>query len=268
MPVDGLPSTLEGMLNTVLKERSVSSFRIGGRGDQTVVTLRLTPMNSTRPPMTQNTTAYRRKCASQLKRDRTRAEIHRANREKQTNEPSPSCLFLPTPPSLFYNTDHENERMASDMSACDPCSSSVPVSPSTQLEEKGIDLPQCDAGAQTVNVCFDQEIPCNTFGDEEICIENACVSEEADSVEETSMTGSVCGESETECAGGLEHERECSELPNVKLTSEPTYADLMNALKKFDEEFNQRMDNLLCTVEDTTKPRAAVEKGNHDKGVS
>ena len=40
MPVEGLPSTLEGVLSALIKEKPLTSFKIDGRGDNIVVVLR------------------------------------------------------------------------------------------------------------------------------------------------------------------------------------------------------------------------------------
>lgn len=253
MPVEGLPSTLESMMNAVLNEMSVSSFKIESRGAQAVVVIRLTP-SSLPPHATQNSSgAYRRKCPSQVNRDKRRAEEHRANRElKQASESSPSALFLPTPPSLFYTAEEENERSASgpnsDMFTSAPFTCSVPASPSPsdRQDKVNIDMPQCD-DTQSVTVC------CDTMGSVELGGGEICESDEA--VEEASMFDSECAESVEECAVGMEHagERECVESQEMNLASEVTYSDLMKCLQEFDKQTNKKMDELLHTLKGFSK---------------
>ena len=111
MPDSGLPMTLECMLNSALQEMTLSSFKVEGRGNQTVVVLRPSSKISDHTPIIplQNAT-FRRKCPSQLNQDKRSAEAYRANRVEQASEPipSPSGLFLPTPPSFPYAVDLTN----------------------------------------------------------------------------------------------------------------------------------------------------------------
>ncbi len=115
MPVDGLPRTLETILNTLLQDNTLSSFKIQGKGKQTCVVLRLSPpahpkdAEQGQSSSHSDTAVYRRKCPSQVARDRRRAEQHRNSVKHNTTAPaSPSGLFLPTPPSLYYAKDTES----------------------------------------------------------------------------------------------------------------------------------------------------------------
>jgi hypothetical protein len=77
MPVVGLPTTVEVALGSLLAEKSVSSWKITGQGDTTVVVLRLrgdSPVQDGGDSMAKgNNVYYRRKNPSQLRRDRQRA---------------------------------------------------------------------------------------------------------------------------------------------------------------------------------------------------
>ena len=112
MPVIGLPPRLEQALNMFMREMNVSSFKIDDSGNKAVVVLRLTSAASVAcqpSTVTDNSVMYRRKSPSQIERDRTRAEQHRADTVRKTKaspSSSPSGLFLPTPPSLFYSAEN------------------------------------------------------------------------------------------------------------------------------------------------------------------
>lgn len=65
MPVEGLPSSSENMVNTLLKEKSLSSFRTEGRSSNTVMVLRLSARtaqhSATSPPAPPFGTSVRHK---------------------------------------------------------------------------------------------------------------------------------------------------------------------------------------------------------------
>lgn len=174
MPVVGLPSTLESMLNAALEDMCLSSFKIEGRGRQTVITLRLADkISSQPPPVGDSSTSYRRKGPSQLKRDRRRAEEYRTNRDKQASEQltSPSGLFLPTPPSLVYgDSKNEADYTNNDMFPINdsPPSATLP-SPSSQLDTQQIDMKKCDTDTQTVTISFDETTACDETCCADIC---------------------------------------------------------------------------------------------------
>ncbi|KAL8563374.1 hypothetical protein ACOMHN_008213 [Nucella lapillus] len=160
MPVEGLPSTLDTMLNAALREMTLSSFKIEGRGNQTTVLLRLTTMIPIQPPVTQNHSAvYRRKSENQAKRDRRRAEEHRMDQEKKTGQcdSSPSGLFLPTPPSLFYS-DNCGTEDGTDMFVYNNSPPSVTQpSANTRRDEETIDMAPCNTNTQTMTLMHDDK---------------------------------------------------------------------------------------------------------------
>ena len=92
-----------------------------------------------------------------------------------------------------------------------------------------------------------------------------CESEKVDDVEEGSVTGSECAESVTECAG--EHERECFEVQDG-LESEITLSDFVACLKKFDEQMNEKMDDLSSSLKEMSKGCRDVIDGNRDRDVT
>eukprot|EP00745_Piridium_sociabile_P022575 TRINITY_DN3523_c0_g1_i1.p1 TRINITY_DN3523_c0_g1~~TRINITY_DN3523_c0_g1_i1.p1 ORF type:complete len:156 (+),score=15.13 TRINITY_DN3523_c0_g1_i1:28-495(+) len=103
------PWHLEGIINTLLEEMCLSSFKIEGKGSLTMVVLRLSPTGPSYLPQATHNSVYHRKYPSQVARDRRRAEVHkhRATQEYTASpSSSPSALFLPTPPSLFYSEDN------------------------------------------------------------------------------------------------------------------------------------------------------------------
>ena len=108
MPVQGLPSTLEGVLNDLIKENPLTSFKIDGRGDNIEVVLRF----STGQPNDTATRQHRLKPPSQLARDKRRADI----RKRQVSSDSfPTPLFMPTPPSQLTEKSHEINSMTSHL---------------------------------------------------------------------------------------------------------------------------------------------------------
>ncbi|KAK7445359.1 hypothetical protein BaRGS_00040347, partial [Batillaria attramentaria] len=96
MPVEGLPPTVEAMLNALLTKNSLSPYKIEGRGDSAVVILRLT---GGQPPNMART--YRKKPPSQVRRDKKRAEEKRAADTNQAgvSPSSPSPLLMSAPPT-------------------------------------------------------------------------------------------------------------------------------------------------------------------------
>jgi len=101
MPVDGLPPALECALITLINNSPLTSFKIDGRGDNTVIVLRFQANQQNNNMATQ--AHYRIKPPSQLARDRRRAE----QRKEQVGDSStsPSSLFLSTPPITTTETN-------------------------------------------------------------------------------------------------------------------------------------------------------------------
>ena len=142
---------LEYALNSALHEMALSSIKIAGKGNQTVFILRLSTTNlphHVSQNFSDQSAVYRRKNPSQINRDRRRAEIHRQrntehkNKASQTSEPSPSGLFLPTPPSLFYSDKHENDINCADIFSfsnnASPCVGLYPTKTESQCEKDTI----------------------------------------------------------------------------------------------------------------------------------
>ena len=95
MPVDGLPPALECVLTTLITNSPLTSFKIDGRGDNTVVVLRFSSEHQNNNMATQR---YRIKPPSQIARDRRRAQQRTAEQVGAVST-SPTPLFLPTPPT-------------------------------------------------------------------------------------------------------------------------------------------------------------------------
>ena len=108
MPVEGLPSTLEGALSVLIKENPLTSFKIDGRGDNIVVVLRF----STGQPNDTATRRCRLKPPSQLARDERRADIRQG---QVSGDSSPTPLFMPTPPGQVTEKSHEISYMKSHL---------------------------------------------------------------------------------------------------------------------------------------------------------
>ena len=101
MPVEGLPSAAESVLNALLKDHHETSFKLEGRGKSNIFVLRLTPFDRTAIAAV-NTVTYKKKPPSQLRRDRQRAEARKAAVMQQPADEtvsSPTPLFFPTPPN-------------------------------------------------------------------------------------------------------------------------------------------------------------------------
>jgi len=81
MPLTGLPRILEQLLNNLLQENIVSSFKVDSNTQKTTVILRLSSLHEDAMAAdTASTThsTYRRKSQAQMNRDRRRAENHRS----------------------------------------------------------------------------------------------------------------------------------------------------------------------------------------------
>lgn len=165
MPVEGLPVTLESMLNAAMQEMALSSFKVEGRGKQTVVVIRFTQDNRhchVAPVQDRETAAYRRKSPSTQVRDKNRAEAYRLIQKEKKDRPkedvsSPSDLFLPTPPTLLCSENQtEDHVFASDIFSFD--NAALPSSSDNKQEaEQQIDLPHDDTDRQTVTKCSEEE---------------------------------------------------------------------------------------------------------------
>jgi len=171
MPLDGLPKALESMLTILLQENDMSSFKIETAGSKTVVVLRLQSTTSGHDPVNNTATTYRRKCPSQVYRDRKRAETFRnetiknqASAHHSAMPTSPLGLFMPTPPSLMYrvDTDFEASRPIPDPVVTPPSSVSpsarevhAPTLPTATVftEVKGQQISECVAQRDGRPVC-------------------------------------------------------------------------------------------------------------------
>ena len=98
MPAEGLPSTLKGKLSALIKEHTLSSFKIDGRGDNLVVLLRF----STCRPVNRRhgDTGSRLRHNWQGTRDELTAD-------KVSDHSFPTPFFLPTPPGHLTATHSE-----------------------------------------------------------------------------------------------------------------------------------------------------------------
>ena len=104
MPVTGLPAAVETTLSALLAENAVKSWKIAGEGANTVVVLRLEPVESERStnmaePVSMHSTQaqyFRRKPPSQLRRDQQRTQQHKSTtmdcqRDVRVSDPSAVC---------------------------------------------------------------------------------------------------------------------------------------------------------------------------------
>ncbi|KAL8566911.1 hypothetical protein ACOMHN_008768 [Nucella lapillus] len=106
MPVTGLPATLERTLTALLTDNAVSSWKIAGERDNTVVVLRLKAENPVSTPSMadpilnqQTQIQYRKQSPGQLRRDRERAtkqqQQRQQRRREQTDSISHNELYVP-----------------------------------------------------------------------------------------------------------------------------------------------------------------------------
>ena len=289
MPIEGFPKVLEGMLNSALQELTLSSFKVEGRGNQTVVVLRFASKITDHTPVTpvQNAT-YRRKCPAQMNRDRTRAEMYRANQRIKSCEEiqSPSGLFLPTPPSLFYDADNTKNNVAVDMSVCDTQFS--PLSSSCQ-NNQGIDIVKYNGDRQTVTLSFN-DIVSDHINSEDVNEMNECdfddVSvvkryacdgvnemEDDDCNDVNEMKGKDCeigdeceesGMTEAMCKDCIEQVTESSEHQETAITTR----DVMDCIEKL----AQKMDDCQSIMKDFNRCNSGksgdVQGGNLHRDVS
>ena len=139
MPLEGLPSTLEVMLTTLLQENAVTSFKVESNTSRTVVVLRFTSgtgqQHGGATTTHQSSASFKKKTASQIARDRERAEAFQLQNQQQRHQQQPqqqpskrqaspteipqqslsaSCLFSPkdTPVGL-RNSDVVNTPLRS-----------------------------------------------------------------------------------------------------------------------------------------------------------
>ena len=88
MPLEGLPSSLEAMLTTLLMENVVNSFKIDVNDNRTVVILRLSSTTGDQHGGATSTSSatFKRKTASQIERDRQRAQQFQQQQLQQQNQ--------------------------------------------------------------------------------------------------------------------------------------------------------------------------------------
>lgn len=239
MPVTGLPTTLECMLNTALTEMKLSSFKVESRGNNTVVVLRLTTdttatstsaaaaaattnFDSQRDTQMRNqSSVFRRKCPSQIDRDRRRAGTHRHEQERKARKSASSTSGF----------------LSEDISAADAlgCDADTPTVASNKLRNtlQETDSFQCDRDTQTETV--DSEEKKST----KLC---------EDSGSECVMTNEDIDDSESEVSW---EEGEGSDLQPVEMSPEDCTRAMM--MEKIEEMNNalQRCRGVLQVQADT-----------------
>jgi len=270
MPVEGFPTTLECLLNAVLRDNTVSSFKIDGRGSQTTVVLRLTTNTSFHHPETADSSVtYRRKCPSQVSRDRRRAEAYRADREKKASVSSPSGLFMPTPPSLCHVADQRTPSPAvTDFSPFVPCTSSASLSGDNQQGKSQINIPSCDMDTQTVTISSDIETVCDI--DEEM----SCKWEGSDDGEQGggSVSDLVVNHSDVDCdvdcKNDSEHSKNVTESENTGAKSELTYSNVLKCFERFNDNINKQMDHVSHELKEIVAITKTCSSGIPFKDVS
>ena len=92
MPVTGLPAMLESILNNILKESQLSSFKLCGdqRGSKTVLVIRfeaMADMSMSTQLCSTSPATFRKKSPSQIRRDRIR-QLQYKNKKTVTEEAS------------------------------------------------------------------------------------------------------------------------------------------------------------------------------------
>jgi hypothetical protein len=113
MPLNGLPPTLETILQPILQDQSLSSFKVECFGDKTVVVLRLRPTSNVSSQKHGDPINFHRKRPSQVARDKKRAEMHRAasnSKLKVATKTSVCQPFISSPCNLTDLTRPNNCR--------------------------------------------------------------------------------------------------------------------------------------------------------------
>jgi hypothetical protein len=139
MPVVGLPATVEVALDSLLAEKTVTSWKIAGLGDTTVVVLRLRDDNTCQhgggegeARLHNNNVYYRRKTPSQLRRDQQRAKqrtYQKTEKSHQASELNPtvsSCVPSSADVELFVDIENRptdrNDNTPTPVSPASTCS--------------------------------------------------------------------------------------------------------------------------------------------------
>ena len=89
MPVTGLPAALEIMLSTLLENETMSSFKVVGERNSTVVVLRFSSDVSQPSTTDRSTNCWRKKPPAQLLRDRRRRNRYQSTNLVNTGEQDP-----------------------------------------------------------------------------------------------------------------------------------------------------------------------------------
>jgi len=83
MPVQGLPSSLEAMLNAMLQENSVTSFKVEAGASRTVLVLRFSSTTGQHGDDTTQSASFKKKNPAQITRDRRRVEAFQQQQQQQ-----------------------------------------------------------------------------------------------------------------------------------------------------------------------------------------
>ena len=122
MPVAGLPAAAESALNALLADNNVSSWKVVGEGDSTVIVLRLKPhthSSSANMADSRNTQGqyFRRKPPSQIRRDQERSRLRN---EQSTKADQASGNNFDFPP-LTFSSLNTNLQMTTQDTATEKC---------------------------------------------------------------------------------------------------------------------------------------------------
>jgi hypothetical protein len=101
MPLNGLPSTLEKLLQPLFEENSLSSFKIECHEKKTVVVLRLTSLSESKHGASCEKTTFHRKRPAQVARDKKRAEMYRTVANSKTMNGDSSVSGVPVSRQTF-----------------------------------------------------------------------------------------------------------------------------------------------------------------------
>eukprot|EP00745_Piridium_sociabile_P042769 TRINITY_DN865_c0_g1_i4.p1 TRINITY_DN865_c0_g1~~TRINITY_DN865_c0_g1_i4.p1 ORF type:complete len:296 (+),score=72.21 TRINITY_DN865_c0_g1_i4:174-1061(+) len=163
MPVTGLPVTLEKTLTALLTDNTVSSWKVAGEADNTVVVLRLKPVSKMSTTMADpvlnrhsQVQYYRKKPPSQVRRDQERARQQQQQRQRvqvgldssdDDREPSIALFVEPTAqhlssvePTAPVHTDHSDSEteergdVLQDNQPSSDCNISLHLQPDLQEE--------------------------------------------------------------------------------------------------------------------------------------
>ena len=248
MPVEGIPVFIERLLNAALQDMSVSSFKVDGNGAQTVTVLRLSATTTTasigHPTHTHDFNAtYRRKCPSQVRRDRQRANQFRGKQKASdcfSYPRSPPSLFMSTPPCLQYSGDGRKDNSVFQQARCSPLCLSVRARDTREVSTQHIDLEPCESDARAVTL----PLPLPVLESE---TDRTDVAEDSDDDCDNDCQQDVPDQISAEEADNTDEYQPGVSSADVD-TSHATFSSVLQLMKEMKEELGKKFDGLNADI--------------------